>query len=70
MASTPEIKQVSWLTVVGSESMTGPNGTTALCLHTKEAGLVAFAVDQRAIDAIRKHLDKLELMFRRPVGLA
>jgi hypothetical protein len=65
-----DIKRIAWVTVVGSESMTGPGGTTALCLRTKEAGSVAFAVDQRAIDAIRGHLDKLELMFQTPGGQA
>lgn len=65
-----DIKQVQWVTGLGSEGMTGHQGTTALCLHTREMGPIAFGVDQRAIDAIRKHLDKLQLAFQKPSGQA
>ena len=53
-----------------SETVTRDDGSSALCLHTTEAGPVAFAVDQIAIDAIRGHLDKIELGLRRPHGRA
>jgi hypothetical protein len=66
----PNIRPIPWITVTMSETVTGPDGSSALCLHTKEAGQVAFAVDQRAIDAIRGHLDKIELGLRRPAGRA
>jgi hypothetical protein len=61
-----KIKLVPRLTVIGSETLTGPNGTAALCLRTREFGQIAFAVDERAIATIRKHLDKIELSFRNP----
>jgi hypothetical protein len=61
-----KIKLVPRLTVFGSETLTGPNGAAALCLHTREFGQIAFAVDERAIATIRKHLDTLEQSFRNP----
>jgi hypothetical protein len=64
--TAPKIKRVPWLTVIGSETLTGPNGATTLCLHTREFGHIALAVDKRAIETIRKHLHKLELSFRNP----
>ena len=68
--AAPKIKLVPRLTVIGSETLTVPNGTTALCLHTREFGQIAFVVDERAIEAIRKQLDKLERSFRNPKGRA
>jgi hypothetical protein len=68
--ATPEIRQIPWVTVVMSETVTRDDGTSALCLHTQEAGPVAFAVDQRAIDAIRGHLDKIELGLQHAAGRA
>lgn len=65
-----EIKQVLWVNVTLSETVTCENGSSALCLHTNELGRIAFAVDQRAIDAIRGHLDKIELGLREPGGRA
>ena len=66
-----EVKPVLWVTVALSETVTRrDNGSNALCLHTNELGRIAFAVDQRAIDAIRGHLDKIELGLRRPHGRA
>jgi hypothetical protein len=65
-----EIKRVLWVTVTMSETVTRPEGSNALCLHTNELGPIAFAVDQRAIDAIRGTLDKIELGLRQPGGRA
>jgi hypothetical protein len=65
-----EFRQIPWVTVTMSETATREDGSSALCLHTQEAGPVAFAVDQRAIDAIRGHLDKIELGLRQPSGRA
>jgi hypothetical protein len=64
--TAPKIKLVPRSTVIGSETLTGPNGTAALCLNTREFGQIAFAIDERAIANIRKHLDKLELSVRNP----
>jgi hypothetical protein len=66
-----ETKSVLWVNVELSETVTRPDtGSSALCLHTKELGRIAFAVDQRAIDAIRGTLDKIELGLRQPQGRA
>jgi hypothetical protein len=66
-----ETKPVIWVNVSMSETVTRPDShASALCLHTKELGRIAFAVDQRAIDAIRGTLDKIELGLRLPSGRA
>lgn len=66
-----EIKPALWVTVAMSETVTRPDDhSSALCLHTNELGRIAFAVDQRAIDAIRGHLDKIELGLRETKGRA
>jgi len=64
--TAPKFTLIPRLTVIGSETLAGPNGTATLCLHTREFGQIALVVDERAIATIRKHLDKIELSFRNP----
>jgi hypothetical protein len=51
------------VTVLNSEVVIGLDGTTALVLHTKEHGPIAFAVDADATAGLRDSLDKLETAF-------
>ena len=41
-------------TVTGSQALGRPDGRVAIRLLTKELGYMAFEVDQRAINALRK----------------
>jgi hypothetical protein len=54
------------LTVTASETVLRPDGRAAIRLDTREAGPIAFEVDQRAIDALRKHLAAAETHLRHP----
>ena len=57
------------VTVTTSEVLTAPDGTKRLCLHTKEAGSIAFSIDEQTIHVIHGHLTKIELGLRKPEGL-
>jgi hypothetical protein len=58
------------VTVLGSVAMARPNGRVAIRLVTKEAGSIAFEVDQRAIDALRRDLVVAERFLRQKPGQA
>ena len=58
------------LTVLGSQALGRPDGRVAIRLETKEAGSIAFEVDQRAIDALRKDLAHAETLLRQTTGKA
>ena len=44
------------VTVLRSQTLGRPDGRVAIRLETKELGSIAFEVDQRAIDALRRQL--------------
>ena len=54
------------LTVLGSQALGRPDGRVAIRLETKELGSIAFEVDQRAIDALRRNLAAAETLLRQP----
>lgn len=58
------------VTVRSSWSAMRPDGSTALVLDTLEQGPIAFAVDQRAIDALRRELTECEKNLQAPKGSA
>jgi hypothetical protein len=49
-------KDHSTVMVLGSQTLGRPDGRVAIRLETKELGSIAFEVDQRAIDALRRQL--------------
>jgi hypothetical protein len=51
--------------VTGSETMERPDARVAIRLDTRELGSIAFEVDQRAIDALRKQLAAAEQFLQR-----
>jgi hypothetical protein len=64
MAKRSKLVPAQWLTLTGLQSMPGPMAPNILILNTKEKGWFGIKLDQNAIDAIRKELDKLELGLR------
>jgi hypothetical protein len=56
------------LTVLGSQAMGRADGRVSIRLETKEEGSIAFEVDQRAIDALRRDLAAAEQLLRQPNG--
>jgi hypothetical protein len=65
-----ETRAITTVTVTGSLAVARPDGTTALVLHTREAGSIAFEVDARAVEVLRRDLAAIETMLRRPQGQA
>jgi hypothetical protein len=61
-------RDVVTLTVIGSETMARPDGRVAIRLDTQERGSIAFEVDQRAIDALRRQLATAEQILRQPTA--
>jgi hypothetical protein len=61
-------KELRTVTVTGSQSVAGPDGHVAIVLYTKEAGPIAFEVDQRALDALRREVAAAETFLRQPKG--
>ena len=59
-----ETKDCVTVTVTGSQSLARPDGLAAIRLLTKELGPLAFEVDQRAIDALRRSLALAETHLR------
>ena len=51
--------------VTYSWSVARPDGSTALLLDTEEEGRIAFRVNQRAIDLIRRQLTDCETVLSR-----
>jgi hypothetical protein len=52
------------VTVLRSRPIGRPDGRVAILLETKELGAIAFEVDQRAIDALRRALVIAEQTLR------
>lgn len=65
-----QTKEIGTLTVVGSGAAATPEGKVAIVLHTKEQGPIAFEVDQRAIDTLRRDLTAAEQFLHQPAGKA
>lgn len=57
-------KDHTTLTVLSSRPVGRPDGRSAIVLETKELGAIAFEVDQRAIDALRRALTIAEQNLR------
>lgn len=56
------------LTVLRSQALGRADGRVSIRLETKEEGSIAFEVDQRAIDALRRDLLAAEQLLRQPTG--
>ncbi len=56
------------VTVLASQAMGRADGRVSIRLETKEEGSIAFEVDQRAIDALRRDLSAAEQLLRQPTG--
>ena len=54
------------LTIQGSQAIGRPDGRVSLGLWTKEIGPIAFEVDERGIDALRRELAVAEQLLREP----
>ena len=63
-----ETKDHTTVTVLGSQALGRPDGRAAIRLQTKELGSIAFEVDQRAIDALRRDLVAAEQLLRQPTS--
>jgi hypothetical protein len=65
MATEPA-KRVRMLTVIASSNLFRPDGRAAIQLVTRQAGTIAFEVNQGAINALRRHLARAEQFLRQP----
>jgi hypothetical protein len=65
MATEPA-KRVRMLTVIASTTLFRPDGRAAIQLETRQAGTIAFEVNQGAIDALRRHLARAEQFLGQP----
>jgi hypothetical protein len=65
-AMAPNEITVQTVTVLGSQALAQPDGRCGILLETRELGLIAFEVNQQAIDALRQNLAEAEQMFRHP----
>jgi hypothetical protein len=63
-------RDVQTVTVIGSETMFRPDGRASIRLDTQELGAIVFEIDQRAFDALRKHLSNAEQFLRQTAGRA
>ncbi len=59
-----------FVTVLHSESLLRSDRRAAIELVTRELGPIAFEVDQRAIDALRRHLATVEAVLLQKGGNA
>jgi hypothetical protein len=64
---TPAVK---FVTVLRSESLLHPEKRAAIQLITRELGTIAFEVDQRVIDALRRHISTIESFLKQKGGNA
>lgn len=53
------------VTVLRSKPLHRPDGRSAILLETQEIGPIAFEVDQKAIDALRKAIASAETHIHR-----
>ena len=58
------------VTMVDSRTLTRADGTTSLRLDTKEFGSIAFRIDLKAIEILRRELATAEAFLRQPTGKA
>jgi hypothetical protein len=56
------------VTMVDSRTLTRADGTTSLRLDTKEFGSIAFRIDLKAIELLRRELATAEAFLRQPTG--
>jgi hypothetical protein len=54
------------LTVIASSTLFRPDGRAAILLETRQAGTIAFEVNQGAIAVLRRHLARAEQFLRQP----
>src|SRR5258708_3156539 len=66
-ANAPKFPTV---TMVDSRTLTRADGTTSLRLDTKEFGSIAFRIDLKAIEILRRELATAEAFLRQPTGKA
>jgi hypothetical protein len=66
-ANAPKFPTV---TMVDSRTVTRADGTTSLRLDTKEFGSIAFRIDLKAIEILRRELATAEAFLRQPTGKA
>lgn len=70
MNKPKDARALRTVTVTGSQSVASPDGHVAIVLYTKEVGPIAFEVDQRAIDALRREIATAETFLRQPTSRA
>jgi hypothetical protein len=70
MTDIGKTRDVATVTVVGSQTMCRPDGRVAIRLETRELGPIAFEVDQRAIDTLRREISVAETFLRQKAGRA
>ena len=70
MTKRGQTRELRTVTVTGSQSVAGPDGHVAIVLYTKEVGPIAFEVDQKAIDALRRDIAAAEAILRQATGRA
>jgi hypothetical protein len=70
MIERGETKLLNTVTVLRSSSVATPDGQVAIVLETKEAGAIAFLVDERAIAALRRELAMIESFLQQKGGTA
>ena len=59
-----ETRDLTTLTVLGSQSLIRPDGRAAILFRTAQAGSIAFEVDERAIAALRKAIAEIETALK------
>ena len=67
MAEAPEYTTV---TVLRSQALGRPDNRAAIRLDTRELGSIAFEVDQKAIETLRRDLLAAEQFLRQQTGKA
>jgi hypothetical protein len=57
---------VMTLTVIGSQVLARADGRVAIRLETRQRGSIAFEINQKAIDTLRRQLATAEKILRQP----
>jgi hypothetical protein len=71
MAAQPRrVRLLPTVTIVGSQVVARPDGSTALVLTLKEQGPIAFVVTLETIEILRRELTTAVNILNRPVGHA
>lgn len=58
------------VTIVGAQTLSRPDGTTALRVDTREFGAIAFRIDLKATAILRRQLATAEKFLHQPTGKA